>query len=162
MRALVKKPGETATRIDLPEQPDPQIEAMWAAIGGYVEIAVRGRDFVVWCHDEGKLRGLPLNFHRPQDLDAIVGTVIVTGAIRMTLDGGVPSELADDVAIRVAALLDAWASAGKLCGTLAEHYDPLTADEWTSARERAEIKHRAAVEILGAEMVRRGLHGRDA
>ena len=129
MLALVKAPGCPAQRIDLPEAARPQLEAMQAAVGGYVETAVRGRDFVVWCNEEGKLLGLPLNFHRPTDGDGIVGTVLITGKLVPSLDGYVPSPLDVTSIERIEKLLTSWAEAGELCGTKPEHFDAPVDDD---------------------------------
>jgi hypothetical protein len=139
MLAIIKAPGAPAQRYDLPEGSRAQLAAMQSVVGGYIEIAVRGRDFLVWCNEEGKIQNPPLrhNFFRPQDLDAIVGTVLVTGPARMSLDGGIPTALTEESYARVATLIESWCEAGIRCGTMPEHYDPDTVDEKRAAVERA-------------------------
>lgn len=120
MIALLKKPGERAQRVDLPDDEIKQLAAMQVAVGGYIEIAVRGRDFVVWCDEEGRLADppRPTNFHRPTDSAPIVGAVVVTGPMSEEVMGLPEMEIK-----RISDLLDLWATAGPLCGTDPEHYD---------------------------------------
>lgn len=124
MLALVKRPGQPVERIQLPEHYRVQLDVMQKLCGGYIEIAVRGRDFVVWCDEEGKIKPSPagVNFHRPTDGDQIIGTVIVT-AMRESIDGAICAPLTDESATRIAALLEAWAEAGELCGSDVAHFE---------------------------------------
>lgn len=142
MLALIKAPGAPVQRIELPHAARPQIDAMRDAIGanGFPETAVRGRDFVVWCHDAGKMLGLPLNFHRPTDGDFIVGTVLITGPLVQGLDGYEPSALDESAVERIDRLLNMWAQAGELCGTRAEHFDPRTDAELREAERAAYVR----------------------
>lgn len=140
MLALIKEPGRSARRIHLADDDVAQTRDMQKHVDGYIEIAVRARDFVVWCNEEGKLRGMPLNFHRPTDGDGIVGTVVITGGLVSSRDGMIPTSLEDAVAVRVIALLDAWAAAGELCGCDPAHFDPTTDADHTNARRASEIR----------------------
>lgn len=116
MLALIKAPGTPAQRFNLPEKSRPQLAAMQKAVGGYVEVALRGRGFVVWCNEEGKIaqpEPLPINFVRPTDGDVIVGSVLITGELEPSIDGYVPTAIHEDDLPRVGSLLIAW-SAGLL------------------------------------------------
>jgi hypothetical protein len=150
MLALIKAPGAPAQRYDLPEAARPQLDAMQTVVGGYIETAVRGRDFTIWCNEEGKLLGLPLNFCRPTDGEGIVGTVLITGSLVGSMDGYVPSALDDGAVERIARLLTSWAEAGEFCDTEPEHFDP------RSEREREEAE-RAASEELERDRVRKAI-----
>lgn len=60
------------------------------AVGGLIEAAHSGTDMTIWCNEEGKLRGLPINPAATSlwwkvnpamvDQDVIVGPALVTGS----------------------------------------------------------------------------------
>lgn len=79
IRVVVKEPGKRAEvrRIE------PGLDSLQSIVGGYIEVAMRGHrffgvtdDLVVYCNEEGALKDLPLNFHRPTDGWPIVGVVL--------------------------------------------------------------------------------------
>ncbi len=138
MLALIKHPGSPTERCDIPEDGSTlQLRALQKAVGGYVEIAVRLRDAVVLCDDEGKIKAdrKQTNFHRPTDRDEIIGTVVVCGT-EQSIDGEVWIGLTDEQADRIARLLDRWALAGAAVGQAVEDWDPENDAEAEAIRVR--------------------------
>lgn len=70
----------------------PDLDALTAAVGGYVEavgMTREGDDAILWLNEEGKLEGLPRNesatliahsFEAIQTADYIAGSAVFTGA----------------------------------------------------------------------------------
>jgi hypothetical protein len=52
------------------------LEYIQGVVGGYIEIAYQRRNLQVYCNEEGKLMGLPLNVMR-LDGEPLVGPLIV-------------------------------------------------------------------------------------
>ena len=123
MHALIKHPNAKAERCTLPDDEKARLRAMQSAVGGYIEIAIRGRNFVVWCDEEGHIKPepAPINFYRPTDQHPIVGTVLLT----LVDDNRDPIDMSEDMAVRLAAVLDRYAARGELCGLdIRDHEDP--------------------------------------
>lgn len=76
MQAIVKEPGKPPEVRDIA----PTLDAYQGIVGGDIEV-VPGWTIIpgvsMYCNEEGKLDGLPLNFRTPYD--HIVGTVVVVG-----------------------------------------------------------------------------------
>ena len=43
------------------------LEAMQAVVGGYIEAVALNENVTLWCNEEGKVTGLPLNLRAPRD-----------------------------------------------------------------------------------------------
>ena len=58
------------------------LEAMQAVVGGYIEAVAINEHVTLWCNEEGKLTGLPLNLRAPSDPmfphDIIAGDCFLT------------------------------------------------------------------------------------
>jgi hypothetical protein len=71
--------------------PDTEFFTMKAAIGGWLEVAPSASSILLWCDEDGKGKGLTLNyrandlwsmvdvFHCMEAGDRLVGPVVVTG-----------------------------------------------------------------------------------
>lgn len=74
IRAIVKRPCEPwGHKITL----DNDLKTFQKIVGGYIETVTFLDGVTVICNEEGKLRGLPANFHMLGD--TICGTAIVVG-----------------------------------------------------------------------------------
>lgn len=80
--ALISENGAVTARED-----EPTLEALQQAVGGYIE-AVELNGATMFCNEDGKLSGLPLNEAATfiarrsgaiRTLDAIVGNAVLTG-----------------------------------------------------------------------------------
>lgn len=82
MRVLMVEPGKEAVETEI----ENSLEAMQAAVGGYIEmIQPYADDVALICNEEGKLEHLPLNRvicdeETGQPLDVIAGTFFICGA----------------------------------------------------------------------------------
>ncbi len=82
MRVLMVEPGKEAVETEI----ENSLEAMQAAVGGYIEMIRPYADEVALiCNEEGKLEQLPLNRvlydeETGQPLDVIAGTFFICGA----------------------------------------------------------------------------------
>ncbi|OPZ01312.1 MAG: hypothetical protein BWZ09_02744 [Alphaproteobacteria bacterium ADurb.BinA305] len=80
MRAIIKRAGFLPEEVILSERDT--LKATQAAVGGHIEMAFclpsheEGYTVDVYCNEEGRLRGLPLNILNPRTGDVIVGDVI--------------------------------------------------------------------------------------
>lgn len=88
MRAVIKRAGYLPVEAILADSDT--LRATQRAVGGYIEMAFclpshdEGYTVDVYCNEEGRLRGLPLNILNPRTGDVIVGDVI---AVRGDPDG---------------------------------------------------------------------------
>lgn len=57
MKAILKNPGEQPQIIDI----DNTLEALQAAVGGYIETITVATDACIVCNEEGRLLNLPFN-----------------------------------------------------------------------------------------------------
>ncbi len=82
MRVLMVEPGKEAVETEI----ENSLEAMQAAVGGYIEMIRPYMDEIALiCNEEGKLEQLPLNRvlcdeETGQPLDVIAGTFFICGA----------------------------------------------------------------------------------
>ncbi len=72
---LTKQPGED---LQQEEWEDASLYRMQKAVGGLIESAVEGPDWICYCNEEGRLRGMEPNFRR-SDGHIIVGPVVFVG-----------------------------------------------------------------------------------
>lgn len=72
MRAIIKQPGMRPMVIRI----DNKLEALQAAVGGYIETLTVAADCCLICNEEGRLMALPEN--RVLGID-LLGTVLVVG-----------------------------------------------------------------------------------
>ena len=73
IRVIFKAPGKTAEVREMPNE----LAALQEAVGGYIEARIFTSDCAVIVNEEGKLRGLPVNFGFPGDV--LVGNVLFVG-----------------------------------------------------------------------------------
>jgi len=100
--ATVITPDGKTTKIELPannkKESKQRCEKLWEIVGGYFD-AVPGKGFrTIYCHDEGKLKGLPVNqaatdlLHPDYAGTFLVGTVVVVQEMnilkRVKMKGG--------------------------------------------------------------------------
>ena len=73
MKVLYKKPGEAPEIREV----ENDLKPLQELVGGYIE-TVKVGDVVIICNEEGKLKGLPINFFVNANgyIDAIVGPAI--------------------------------------------------------------------------------------
>ena len=76
IRVLVKEPGKEAELREMPNT----LKALQSAVGGYIETVTFAEDCTLVVNEEGKLKGLPMNFR-------IFGDVIVGTALFVGVDG---------------------------------------------------------------------------
>lgn len=81
MKVILKKPGEPPQAIEL----DNTLEALQAAVGGYIETLTFATDACFICNEEGRLLGLPYN-GRFLGVD-FVGPVLIAGVDGETFCG---------------------------------------------------------------------------
>lgn len=75
LRAIIKRPDEQYGHVC---NISGSLENLQKIVGGYIETVPVGSKHVLIVNEEGKLRGLPFNFHMGL-LDTIVGDAIVLG-----------------------------------------------------------------------------------
>jgi hypothetical protein len=76
IRALVFEPGQPPVSRSI----ENTLKAFQATVGGYLEMVrspIPGT--VIYCNEEGKLRGLPANRRHPGIGDVLVGTFFAVG-----------------------------------------------------------------------------------
>lgn len=69
MKVIIKHPGKIGEHADIPNE----LEALQAAVGGYIEIVHINADLVAIVNEEGKLKKLPKN------CCGLVGTIVFAG-----------------------------------------------------------------------------------
>lgn len=87
MRKAIKidTQGNT-TELDL-DAPEGSLKVLQNAVGGWVQAIDLNHEVTMWINEEGKLDGLPLNFHGTMfwsarfglGTDEIVGDIVLTG-----------------------------------------------------------------------------------
>lgn len=75
IKAIIKRPFEPVGRI---REIDNTLEALQAAVDGYIETVTIAEDMVIICNEEGQLRNLPYNC----EICGInfVGTILLVGS----------------------------------------------------------------------------------
>ena len=73
IRVLVKEPGKEAELREMPNT----LKALQSAVGGYIETVTFAEDCTLVVNEEGKLKGLPMNFRIFGDV--IAGTAVLAG-----------------------------------------------------------------------------------
>lgn len=85
-RAIVIRPDDTFTVDEI----DVSLSSLQALVGGYIEAAMSNERGTIFCNEEGKLEGLPVNrlatwlwrsLAPGQYADSLVGTVVVLGPV---------------------------------------------------------------------------------
>ena len=74
IRVLKIEPGMVPEIVTMPNT----LDALQAAVGGYIETVTLGANSILVCNEEGKLNGLPAN--RQVGGDTIAGTFLIVGA----------------------------------------------------------------------------------
>ena len=79
MRVIIKRPDEQFGHVTNISN---RLENLQKTVEGYIEVvpvkqSPDGKDIILICNEEGKLRGLPHNFYLWDE--EIVGTVIICG-----------------------------------------------------------------------------------
>jgi hypothetical protein len=84
---------------DIGETGEQQYESIRDAVGGILQYVPLGNGLFMWCHDEGKLLGLPVNggasllwryFHG--ETDFIAGPAVITGGPKDELTLGLTQD----------------------------------------------------------------------
>lgn len=87
MRKAIKiNTDGTLVELDL-DSPEGSLKVLQTAVGGYVQAIDLTPEVTMWINEEGKLEGLPLNFHGTMfwsatygfGTDQIVGDIVLTG-----------------------------------------------------------------------------------
>lgn len=73
MKAIYKAPGEAPKIVDI----ENTLEALQAAVGGYIETITVATDACIICNEEGRLKGMPFNCKICGK--AFVGPVLIVG-----------------------------------------------------------------------------------
>lgn len=73
IRVLVKEPGKEAELREMPYT----LKALQSAVGGYIKTVTFAEDCTLVVNEEGKLKGLPMNFRIFGDV--IAGTAVLAG-----------------------------------------------------------------------------------
>lgn len=73
MKAILKNPGEQPQIIDI----DNTLEALQAAVGGYIETVTFASDACIVCNENGRHLGLPFNCKLLNK--TFVGPVLIVG-----------------------------------------------------------------------------------
>lgn len=87
-KALKISTNGTITELDL-DAPEGSLRVLQGAVGGYVQAVDLTPQVTMWINEEGKLDGLPLNFHGTMfwsasfgiGTDEIVGDIVLTGGV---------------------------------------------------------------------------------
>ena len=87
--ALVIKADGNIHGIDLGENSLEEYEALRDAVGGMIQmVPLSDSDMLLWCHEEGKLIGLPYNEKATKmwvkywgKTDVMVGDCVITGGV---------------------------------------------------------------------------------
>ena len=79
IRCIIKRPDEKYGHVTNVSN---RLENLQRTVEGYIEVvpvkqSADGKDIILLCNEEGKLRGLPHNFYLWDE--EIVGTIIVCG-----------------------------------------------------------------------------------
>ena len=99
MKVVTKRPSEAPVVQDMDTI---TLEDLQGAVGGWIETAVEGDGFMIFCNEEGRIYGLAPNFVRPFDGEVIVGPVIAVGMD----DEGMERGLSTDEVLEVVQLLE--------------------------------------------------------
>lgn len=73
MKAILKNPGEQPQIVDI----DNTLEALQAAVGGYIETVTVASDACIVCNENGRLLNLPFNCKLCSRV--FVGPVLIVG-----------------------------------------------------------------------------------
>jgi hypothetical protein len=78
LKVIIKRPDERYGHVTYIS---PSLENLQKTVGGYIQSVTLGLSNMIFCDEEGKLKGKEPNFkiYRPYFHDTIVGTVIVVG-----------------------------------------------------------------------------------
>jgi hypothetical protein len=85
--AMVIKTDGTMHGVELGETPEDEYEVLSGAVGGYIQqVPLGDSGLTLWCHEEGKLIGLPYNEGATKvwvkywgQTDVMVGDCVITG-----------------------------------------------------------------------------------
>lgn len=118
-KAILVDPVRGFVMMDIGETGDEQYESIRDTVGGILQCVPLGNGLFMWCHDEGKLIGLPVNggasllwryFHRATDF--IAGPAVITGGAEDELTLGLTQDdieyimgIWEDLSARVGPLL---------------------------------------------------------
>ena len=95
IRVIFKEPGKTAEVREIPNT----LEALQEAVGGYIETMTFTSDCAVIVNEEGKLRGLPVNF-------GFLGDVLVGNVLFVGVDGEEFCSLSEPAEMFLLGMLD--------------------------------------------------------
>ena len=77
IKVIIKRPDEPIGHI---ESIDNDLKALQDTVGGFIQCVPIGNTSVMICNEEGKIHGLPFNFHFGVSMpDEVVGTVVICG-----------------------------------------------------------------------------------
>ena len=77
MKVLIKNIGENTKITDI----ENDLQSLQNLVGGYIEALPLTKDVLLMCNEEGKLKGLPVNFNIVINgkIESIVGNVFFVG-----------------------------------------------------------------------------------
>ena len=77
MKVLIKNIGENTKITDI----ENDLQSLQNLVGGYIEALPLTKDVLLICNEEGKLKGLPVNFNIVINgkIESIVGNVFFVG-----------------------------------------------------------------------------------
>lgn len=77
MKVLIKNVGENTKIADI----ENDLQSLQNLVGGYIEALPLTKDVLLICNEEGKLKGLPVNFNIVINgkIESIVGNVFFVG-----------------------------------------------------------------------------------
>ena len=77
MKVLIKNVGENTKIADV----ENDLQSLQNLVGGYIEALPLTKDVLLICNEEGKLKGLPVNFNIVINgkIESIVGNVFFVG-----------------------------------------------------------------------------------
>lgn len=87
MKALFVPAHGNPRAVDLPDESSGHLQALQGYVGGWIEYVPTRQDVTLYCNEEGKIAGLPVNqtatkaFGQEINPDYLVGDVIVIGPI---------------------------------------------------------------------------------
>ena len=104
IKALVKDPGKAPEIMEV----ENTLEGLQELIGGFIEVVTKpNTPMVMLVDEEGKMKGLPMNFMDYQIDDFIVGRAVFLGVDREEFTD-VPADLAEAIIKSLPAVDPVW------------------------------------------------------
>jgi hypothetical protein len=155
---VIPTEGEAYSK-EVPEDDRGELDALKEIVGGYIELVPWIEDFTVWCNEEGKVDGLPINYRADYIFgipeDTLVGNIVVLGS--ESEDGSTTSLEAgevDSLLKRLRSITDADVERWKLWDDLRARKARATTDEERQAlaEEEDALRDRGIAEMLSQDL----------